>query len=309
MNVTAIHRVFLLGFFLLLTSSAYNQESPEKKDTVHAPNAGFDVIIKRNGDLVYGLVLEVGQTLIRYKRTDIPDGPVYVLNRSEVYAISYRNQVKDVLNPLDSFGARMPQYRQDSLEPYYSPLPPVKNRFSLSRMGMVRFGLGFIRGFTKVENANDYSSSISFPIISIAYDALYRPNLRLGGQLAFGPHKFSREEYIPYDSMQTSTSLKENIFTLHVYARYTLGNALSRLQPYLMGGIGLHTSYIRSDQQITFLEHTNQVLQIKSGRRSVGLGLLGRIGTDYYLNPQFRIFGDVGAGPSILQVGVAAFVQ
>jgi hypothetical protein len=36
--------------------------------------------------------------LVKYKRTDIPDGPLYQLLRSEVYAISYRNQLKEILN-------------------------------------------------------------------------------------------------------------------------------------------------------------------------------------------------------------------
>jgi hypothetical protein len=35
--------------------------------------------------------------LVKYKRTDIPDGPLYQLLRSEVY-ISYRNQLKEILN-------------------------------------------------------------------------------------------------------------------------------------------------------------------------------------------------------------------
>jgi hypothetical protein len=59
-------------------------------------SAQFDVIIKNNGDIIYGKVTEV--TLVKYKRTDIPDGPLYQLLRSEVYAISYRNQLKEILN-------------------------------------------------------------------------------------------------------------------------------------------------------------------------------------------------------------------
>ncbi len=37
---------------------------------------GFDVIIKKNGEIIYGLVKEVGLDLIIYQRTDIPNGPI-----------------------------------------------------------------------------------------------------------------------------------------------------------------------------------------------------------------------------------------
>ena len=79
-------------------------------------NAGFDVIVKLNGDLVYGLVKEVGPYYISYQRTDIPDGPIYKIPRDEVYVISYRNQVKDYINgragePDNDTSAWVPSYQ------------------------------------------------------------------------------------------------------------------------------------------------------------------------------------------------------
>lgn len=299
----------------------------EKKDSVpsRAHNAGFDVIIKRNGDLVYGLVQEVGPVVIRYKRTDIPDGPIYMLERREIYAISYRNQVKEVLNPLDGYGTPRPglpanadadDYRLPNGYPQTAPIDPALNplqndrdRFSFNRMGMVRFGLGFFRGYTKVKDVGGYSSSTFIPAFTLAYETLFQPGLRVGVQAGLGNRKFSRSEFNDYDSLTINKTLRENIFTLHAYGRYTIGDFYARIQPYVMGGIGLQTSSIKTEQQIDFMEQNTPMLQVRSTNRSVGIGLLLRAGAEYYLNPQFRVFTDVGTGPAVFQVGVAVFLQ
>jgi hypothetical protein len=53
------------------------------------------------------------------------------------------------------------------------------------------------------------------------------------------------------------------------------------------------------------LENANQTILITSGARSVGLGLLLRAGTDFYLTDQFQIYADAGIGPTVIQFGVA----
>jgi hypothetical protein len=184
-----------------------------------------------------------------------------------------------------------------------------QQRFSLNNMSMVRFGLGFFRGFTRVKDADQYASSATLPTVHIAYETLLRSGLRVGAQTAFGRNRFSRQEFDTYDSLQFNKTLNENIFTLHVYGRYTIGDVMARLQPYVMGGVGLHSSFVRSTQQIQFVEQGASVLEVRSGSRSLGLGLLVRGGAEYYLNPQLRAFGDVGTGPALLQLGIALYLQ
>lgn len=55
-----------------------------------------DVMILRNGDEVNVKVTEVGVELVKYKRTDNPDGPAYEQRKSEVFMIKYANGAKDV---------------------------------------------------------------------------------------------------------------------------------------------------------------------------------------------------------------------
>ncbi|GAA4392576.1 hypothetical protein GCM10023186_43260 [Hymenobacter koreensis] len=58
-----------------------------------------DLLTKRNGDEVQVKVLEVTPTEIRYKRTDNPEGPLFILPRTEVFMIKYANGTKDVMTP------------------------------------------------------------------------------------------------------------------------------------------------------------------------------------------------------------------
>lgn len=55
-----------------------------------------DVLTKRNGDELAVKVLEVTPTEIRYRRTDNPDGPLFIVPRHEVFMIKYANGTKDV---------------------------------------------------------------------------------------------------------------------------------------------------------------------------------------------------------------------
>jgi hypothetical protein len=288
-----------------LSANLYGQ-TPTPQDTTRPTvplyNAGFDVIIKKNGDIVYGLVLEVGLQLIKYQRTDIPNGPVYTMPRYEVYAISYRNQVKEILDD-EAVVVPPPGYGR------YYDRPYDLRRPAFLKEGAVRLGLGFIRTYTRVSNAGDYSSSPTFPVVSIAYDANYRNQFRPGVQIAFGSRKFSGQEYSTYDSTQSVIDIKENIFTLHLYARYHFSKGTSAFQPYVLGGLGITTSNIHTDYNISFINNPGKVVQVKSGSRAVGLGVLARIGTDYYFNSRLAAFGDIGLGPSLLNFGVSAHID
>lgn len=296
-----------LALLLAISVTAFGQAVPAPdtlKPATPAYNAGFDVIIKKNGDIIYGLVQEVGLVLIKYQRTDIPNGPVYTIPRNEVHAISYRNQVKEFLDDVVS-EPLPPGYAPDGYNDGYTNL----RRPTLFQQGNVRIGLGFIRGYSKVSNAGRYSSKATFPVVSFAYDAYYRNQVRAGLQLAFGSHKFSGKEYSDYDSTQSDISIKENTFALHVYARYTILSSTSALQPYLMLGLGLNTSNIHTNYAINFVNNPGKVVQVASGSRAVGIGVLARIGTEYQFNKQLAAFADVGFGPSVLNVGVSARID
>jgi hypothetical protein len=305
-------RIFTtIGLFIFLSLCLNSHVLAQKTDTVgtipsNGPvslNAGFDVIIKKNGDILYGLVREVTLTMVKYQRTDIPDGPVYSIPRVEVYAISYRNQVKDILAPINTVN----DYNQNPNDLSHRRNYDYRlTRDRLFRNGVLRLGLGFFRSYSKVADANNYSTSSTFPVISGAYDVAYNRDYRIGIQMGFGSHNFSRQTLSLYDSTQSSVKLKENIFAIHVYGRYDILRESSfALKPYIVLGIGLNTSHVKSETTVNFINNTDQVLLVSSGTRAAGLGFMARIGVDYFINSTLRAFVDAGAGTSIINVGLA----
>ncbi len=298
--------ILFSGIHLIVNAQSDTMHHPMHNPQQSSPmqyNAGFDVIIKLNGEIIYGLVKEIDPFYVKYKRTDIPDGPIYYLAKSEVYAISYRNQVKDILNP---------RFIQPVLP--YDPL--VTDTFSLDNLlinykvpmfknGTAFIGLGFIRGFTKVKDVGKYSSKATFPTVLFGYDADYKNNVRLGLQMGFGSHKFSLDEFSSYDSTINNIDLKENVFALYAYARYNLATKSIRFQPYIIGGLGITSSSIKSENLIKFTNNNSQEIIVKSGGRSAGIGIIARIGTQYLINNQVRAFLDAGVGLSVLNLGIA----
>lgn len=55
-----------------------------------------DDLIFRDGSEVKGKVSEVNATEIKYKKCDMPDGPVYTVKKSEVFMIKYANGTREV---------------------------------------------------------------------------------------------------------------------------------------------------------------------------------------------------------------------
>jgi len=264
-------------------------------------NAGFDVIVKLNGDIVYGLVKEVGPYFITYQRTDIPDGPLYTMPRNEVYVISYRNQVKDYIN---GNNAQAPE--DGAMVPYPGNMRYInyknKNLFENSNLDV---GLGFLRSFSKVKDVSTYSSSASFPVILFSYEIAYDKNIQIGLEMGFGSHKFSRQQFSNYDSTINNGNLTEHIFGLYVYGRYFLLNNSSRIQPYIMVGLGVTSSNIISETKISFTNDNSQEILVKSGTRSTGLGITARAGGEYYISDQLQLSLDAGVGLSVIKLGLS----
>lgn len=58
-----------------------------------------DDIIMRNDDVTKAKVEEVGTAVIRYRKADNMDGPIYDMPKADVYMIVYANGQRDVINP------------------------------------------------------------------------------------------------------------------------------------------------------------------------------------------------------------------
>jgi hypothetical protein len=55
-----------------------------------------DTINKTDGEKIIGKVLEIDDSSIRYKKSNNPDGPDYILKISEISSIRYQNNEMEV---------------------------------------------------------------------------------------------------------------------------------------------------------------------------------------------------------------------
>jgi hypothetical protein len=63
-----------------------------------------DLLTRRNGEEVQVKILEITPDLVKYRRTDNPDGPLISVLKSEVFMIRYANGTRDILNPTGGVG-------------------------------------------------------------------------------------------------------------------------------------------------------------------------------------------------------------
>lgn len=284
-NKTIIY--FLIFIFCGLSLPSFAQEV--------APPAKFDVIIKKDGSIIYGLVKEVGLLEIKYQRTDIPDGPIYTIPRNEVYAISYRNQIKEYLSAQKS---AIFNTNTDSIL-------VKKSHYSVSDFDFnnaeFKLQIGFFKGFSKLSNKGDYISKLGFVPITLAYDVGFLQKYRIGLSLGSASYKYNKNSFNNYDSTQVSSDVKERQFVANIYLKKRFGAGL--LQPFALLGVGVNSSLISSSSKVTLSNDTARQLFVSSEGRSTSLGVQARVGFDYDLQNQFKISADVGSGLSVLQVG------
>jgi hypothetical protein len=57
---------------------------------------GCDELIFRDGSEVKGKVTEISAAEVKYKKCDMPDGPTYVVKKSELFMIKYANGTREV---------------------------------------------------------------------------------------------------------------------------------------------------------------------------------------------------------------------
>ena len=62
-----------------------------------APADSCDELIFKDGTDLKGKVVEINSTSVKYKRCDMPDGPLYVVKKSEVFMIRYANGIREVI--------------------------------------------------------------------------------------------------------------------------------------------------------------------------------------------------------------------
>lgn len=83
-----------------------------------------DIIVFRNGEEIEARVEEVAEKTIKYRKYDNLSGPLYTVNKSEVFMIRYENGDRDVFKETSSTDVR----------------PLHDNAFIINPLGLLQFG-------------------------------------------------------------------------------------------------------------------------------------------------------------------------
>lgn len=57
-----------------------------------------DIIVIRNGDIITGIVQEISSTEVKYKKSSNPNGPLYVLDKTNILSIKYKNGETEIFD-------------------------------------------------------------------------------------------------------------------------------------------------------------------------------------------------------------------
>lgn len=292
-----------LKIFLLLFIGFYGVIALGQAQNTSVPAAEFDVIVKKSGEIIHGKVMEVSLELVRYKRTDIPDGPIYVMLREDIFAISYRNQLTEYIAPVDSLflrGRTFPSSKNNKNAGANAGKQDTINLFPYLAEGNFHIGIGAIRNISLVSDIDQYTAEAGFPSVHIAYYFPFKRNLELGFTIGYASFKYSNVDYSEYDQLRTNRKLTESLFSFGLLAKYSIDLLL--LKPYATGGVAYNTSNVKSTSEITFTDD-NRVVLIEGGARSKRLGILMRVGVDVKLLKTLGVYADVGTGLSLMQLG------
>ena len=68
-----------------------------------------DVIVKKDGTTILSKVLEISGTEIKYKKWSNQDGPMYLINKSEVHSINYQNGEVELMSKSSVVAKSLPE--------------------------------------------------------------------------------------------------------------------------------------------------------------------------------------------------------
>ncbi len=86
-----------------------------------------DTILKFNGEKIAAKITEITTTEVKYKKIDFLDGPLYILNKSDIQLIKYANGLKE------EFQVQQPKDQQilQSANDYYGKPAPSNNKIEM----------------------------------------------------------------------------------------------------------------------------------------------------------------------------------
>jgi hypothetical protein len=289
------NKIKLIVIVLLIALSAFTAKAQEK-DSITAT----DIIIRVDGSIIYGKVLEVNQEQVKYQKTDLTDGPTVTLPRKQVYVISYSNNTKQVITPV--FGKRKldePAFDENRLESDEVSDTTKNLKYNIAH-GDIRVGMGFSRAYSSFKGVDDFSKEASAPSLFAAYQIRYNRFLKVGVSLGYASFNYKYKRSSDYDGIDITQSIKESITTLGFYGRYDLMDGF--IKPYLLLGLNFNYNSATMEGDVYFRDEGKHVLTT-SGINGFKNDIVARAGLDAMISKSFGLYFDLGTGTSLIQIG------
>jgi hypothetical protein len=289
------NKIKLTAIVILIALSAFNAKA-QVKDSISAT----DIIIRVDGSLLYGKVLEVSQDQVKYRKNDVPDGPEVTLPRKQVYIISYSNNTQQIITPV--FGKRKldePAFDENNLDETAETDTTKNLKYNIAH-GDIRVAMGFSRSFSSFKGVDNFTKESSAPSLFAAYQFRYNRFLKVGVSLGYASFNYGYTRSSDYDGIDISQSIKESIASLGFYGRYDLLDGF--IKPYVL--LGLNFNYISATMNgdIFFRDEGKHVLTT-SGINGFKNDVVARAGVDVMVSKQFGLYMDMGTGISLIQIG------
>ena len=187
-----------------------------------------DVITFRNAEQIKAKVTEISPSEIKYKRFDNLDGPTITVLRSEVFAITYENGRRDIINPFTATESGASQARQNA----GSSGNEASSRQGKAAIG-VRAGLNISKFGGDVENTTKTGIQLG-----LAANFFLNENFSFQSGLLFSQLGCTTEGKNNYNETVIS-KLTLNYIQLPLDFQYKTGTLFFQAGAYLGYGIGV----------------------------------------------------------------------
>lgn len=242
-----------------------------------------DIIVKTNKEEIKAKVLDVEESVIRYKKIDFQEGPTYSVNKSDVFMIIYKNGKRETF---ETTTPSKPQ-QKNGIEKVSTSNSTTENQNLAFHKGSKFLQIGFGLG------GGYYASGLktSIPAIQARYEFSVSDKISAGVVLGYSSAKYDYPGIEYDDEMFGSSSLTYSYLLAGVRGNYHFSTT-NKFDPYVGATLGYNAVSVSEDDDD----------EISGADGKVLLG--AQVGANYYFSKNLGAWADVGYGLGYINLGI-----
>lgn len=242
-----------------------------------------DVIVKTNKEELKAKVLDVEESIIKYKKFDFQDGPTYSIKKSEVFMVIYKNGKRETF---ETVALAKPQ-QKIGLEKVSTNNTTAANEDLAFHKGTKFLQIGFGLG------GGYYASGLktSIPAIQARYEFSVTDKISAGVVLGYSSAKQDFPDYDFDEEMMTTSSISYNYLLAGVRGNYHFSTT-DKFDPYVGATLGYNAVSVSEDDDDEITGADGKVL------------LGAQVGANYYFSKKIGAWADVGYGLGYVNLGI-----